>query len=136
MRKLNAYREDAFAFYKKVVAAKRNTADDPTYKARLTGMEGILHPLFHNYDNRFSGNKLEMLMPHRLTGSQRADLLKLYAYTNSILQKLKIRLTTIDLNKVLNTCQCCTIGEVSSFDHLVPKDEFPEFAVNPKNLFP
>jgi 5-methylcytosine-specific restriction endonuclease McrA len=136
MRKLIPYIGNAFAFYKDVISGKKNTVHDPTFKDRLNGMEGIIQPLFQTYDDRFAGNNLEILHAHPLTASQRADLLKLYSYKSSRLQKLKIQLTTMELNKALNTCQCCTIGEVGSFDHLVPKEEFPEFSVNPKNLFP
>src|SRR5687768_17603534 len=112
MRKLTPYPGNSFTFYKDVIAAKKNTVDDPTYKARLNGMDGIIQPLFQSYDNRFAGNDLETLAAHALTTAQRVDLLKLYSYKSSILQKLKIQLTTLQLNKVLNTCQCCTIGEV------------------------
>lgn len=136
MRNLTVYSGNAFDFHKTIVASKRNTADDPTYKERLSGLDEIVQPLFQAYDERFNTNELELLTAHPLTDDQRNDLLKLYSYKSARLQKLKVQLTTLEFNKVLNTCQCCTIGEVSSLDHLVPKGEFPEFAVNPKNLFP
>lgn len=136
MKKLRVYPGNAFGFYREVVASKRNSADDPTYRQRLNDLEGIVQPLFQTYDDRFLANELQSLAAHALTPAQRADLLRLYAYKNSVFQKLKIQLTTLELNQVLNICQCCTIGEVGSFDHLVPKDEFPEFSANPKNLFP
>jgi hypothetical protein len=136
MRKLIPFNGNSFSFYKDVVASKRNSANDPNYKTRLGSMEALVEPLFQNYENRFADNRLELLMAQTLTNTQKADLLRLYSYGSSILQKLKIKLTTIGVNKVLNTCQCCTIGEVGSFDHMVPQEEFPEFSVNPKNLFP
>lgn len=136
MRKLIAYTDSAFSFFKKVVSSKKNTSADPTYKERLVAMEGTLQPLFENYDNNFAINDLETLNAYAFTEGQREDLLKLYSYKSAIMQKLKIQLTTLELNQVLNTCQCCTIGEVGTFDHMAPKDEFPEFCVNPKNLFP
>ena len=136
MRKLNVYSEDAFTFYKAMVSSKRNKASDPAYKQRMEVIEESIEQLYDIYNDSFAGNDLQSLQPHTFTDNQRSDLLKLYSYRNTNLQKLKIKLTTIEFNKVLNTCQCCTIGEVGSFDHIVPKEEFPEFSVNPKNLFP
>ncbi|WP_269222496.1 HNH endonuclease [Flavobacterium sp. IMCC34518] len=76
------------------------------------------------------------MIPSISNAQQTTDLLNLYSYSNSIISKLKIKLTTSEFNRVENTCQNCTIGEVSSFDHFLPKDEFPEFSVHPKNLIP
>jgi hypothetical protein len=73
---------------------------------------------------------------HGYTGNDKADLLKLYKYKSKLIQKLKKNVTTTATNRIISTCQNCTINEINSFDHIVPKDEFPEFAVNPKNLFP
>jgi hypothetical protein len=66
----------------------------------------------------------------------KADLLGLYGYRNKVLQELKRTVTTREVHRLISTCQNCTIGEINSFDHAVPKEEFPEFSVHPRNLFP
>lgn len=136
MRKLKPYDEDAFNFYKEVVSSKNTTEKDPTYKARLSSLEGNIEALYKNYDTFFDSNVLQQLVQYGYAGSSKEDLHKLYNYRSKIFQELKVKLTTTETKRIISTCQNCTIGEVSSFDHVVPKDEFAEFVVNPKNLFP
>ena len=44
--------------------------------------------------------------------------------------------TTVLDNRASTVCQYCTINSENTLDHIVPKTEFAEFAVNPKNLLP
>ena len=136
MRKLKPYDEDAFEFYKKVVGKKNTTDKYPTYKVRLSSLEENIEVLYKNYDELFESNTLQELVEHGYSGNEKDDLHKLYSYRSNIFQELKVKLTTTETKRIISTCQNCTIGEVSSFDHVVPKDEFAEFVVNPKNLFP
>ncbi|SIQ99575.1 hypothetical protein [Pontibacter lucknowensis] len=136
MRKLNFYNEDAFDFYEDVIKSKRNSKDDLDYKQRLTSHNETIKLLYSNYDKNFSSNSLQLLSRHGFVGSDKDDLHRLYSYKAKKFQNLKIKLTTTDSNKKISTCQNCTISEVNSFDHFVPQEEFAEFVVNPKNLFP
>src|SRR5699024_1602345 len=136
MRKLNPYNKGSFEFYKEVVDSKRNSAQDPDYKERLENHEEAVEGSFENYDEGFANDDLISLVNHGFANGDKDDLLRLYSYKNKKIQELKIAVTTTERNRLLNTCQNCTIGEVNSFDHFVSKDEFPEFAVQPKNLFP
>lgn len=136
MRNLSVYMEDAFDFYKKVVDSKNTTKKDPNYKSRLALMLNTIEEYYRDYDSEFKNDSLPSLIAASHTLEEREDLLSLYSYGSNIMQKLKIRLTTTDFNRVINACQNCTIGEVNSFDHVVPKEEFAEFTVHPKNLFP
>lgn len=36
----------------------------------------------------------------------------------------------------MDTCQYCTLNSVNTLDHIIPKENYPEYAVHPKNLFP
>ncbi|CAA0243949.1 HNH endonuclease [Tenacibaculum maritimum] len=137
MRKLNPHNNDSFEFYKEVVASKRNSDKDPDYKDRIEAHENTISDQFDNYDDSFfDADNLISLVHHGFTGQDKADLIKLYSYKSKKMQELKIAVTTTERNRLLNTCQNCTIGEVNSFDHFVNKEEFPEFSVHPKNLFP
>ncbi len=136
MRKLNPHNDDSFEFYKGVVASKRNSAQDPDYKERLENHEDTVEKQFEVYDESFDDDDLVGLVNHGFANGDKDDLLRLYSYKNKKIQELKIAVTTTERNRLLSTCQNCTISEVNSFDHFVNKDEFPEFAVHPKNLFP
>ncbi len=92
--------------------------------------------LYGNYEKAHSTNNHISLLPNGFVNQDKLDLLKLYSPSNLRLVKLKNRVTTVLDNRAMNTCQYCTIAPVGSLDHIVPKDEFPEFSVNPKNLLP
>ena len=119
-------------FHKAVIAKKR----DSTLRSRLTAIDAIIAQDFAVYENRFLNNNLESLVATVHSDETKADLLSLYSYKNSLITSIKNEVTTTVTNRKIATCQNCTIGEGSSLDHLVPKEEFNSFAVNPLNLFP
>ena len=136
MRNLDMYNEDAFDFYLEVFSKKQNSKIDPEYKKRLKLLEGNMKPLYQAYDACVLGNTLTALRANGYTGQEKTDLLKMYSFNSSTMRKLLTKLTTTSNKRKIAFCQNCSVGEVGSFDHFVPKDEFPEFSVNPKNLFP
>ncbi|MET4082959.1 hypothetical protein ABIB40_002926 [Pedobacter sp. UYP30] len=135
MINVDSYNKNAFEFYKKVCQKKRNPDVDPNYKNRLLELDVNIGQFFDNYDLAFSGNLLENLNPYGYVNPNADDLCKLYKYSSATLQKLKTIVTTTKNGRKVQ-CQNCTMNEVNSLDHLLPKEKFPEFAVNPKNLFP
>lgn len=136
MKNIAPYNENTFDFHKKVISKKRNPNADPNYKTMVSSHNDTIQESFNNYDEKFIENKLEEIQSIGYMGVDKERLLKLYSYKAQIFQKLKIKMTTRTNNIIDNTCQNCTISEVNSFDHILPKDEFCEFVVNPKNLFP
>lgn len=136
MKNLNTHIEPAIDFFDNVLAAKNRTENDPTYNARVTLLRPNIVATYTLYDDAFAADNLIAMLAHGHIAVPKDDLLKMYAYKNKTFQKLKTAITTTARNRIINTCQNCTINEINSFDHLLPKDEFPEFAVNPKNLFP
>ena len=136
MKNLNAHIEPAIDFFDNVLAAKNRTENDPNYNARITLLRSNILATYTAYDDSFATDNLISMAAHGYIAPAKDDLLKMYAYKNKPFQKLKTAITTTAKNRIINTCQNCTINEINSFDHLLPKDEFPEFAVNPKNLFP
>lgn len=136
MKNLVPYSENTFEFHKEVLKSKNKTKKDPTYKNRVESLNDMVQNQFLVFDNSFIGNNLEDIICHGHTEDEKKDLLKLYSYKNSVIKQLKIDLTTTETKRIINTCPNCTISEINSFDHYLPKDEYPEFIVNPKNLFP
>lgn len=136
MKNLNPYELVSIDFYDELVRTKKNTKLNPNYKDRLANYRVNIGTNFVQYDSNYNDKTLTVMTPNGCNAEKTKDLLSLYSYSNSVISKLKIKLTTTEFNRVENTCQNCTIGEVSSFDHFLPKDEFPEFSVHPKNLIP
>ena len=135
MRNLDPYDGNCFEFYKSVVEKKRNPRDDPDYKTRMHSIEADIQNLYRIYNEAFDDTSLENIQPAQLNDDVISDLGRLYRYRDEKIKWLKKVLTT-ENGRVFNTCQNCTIGEVGSFDHILPKSEFVEFNVHPKNLFP
>lgn len=136
MRNLNHSEKDCLDFHKAVVRSKNITKLDPTLKNRLLSLENDIELLYNNYKRNFDSNCLENSVSNSFPESNKKDLLSLYNYKSKLIQELKTEITTTETNRIINTCQNCTLSEINSFDHILPKEEFSEFVVNPLNLFP
>jgi hypothetical protein len=136
MKNINAHLDPTIDFFDNVLAAKNKTENDPNYDARVKLLRPNILATYAIYDESFAADNLVAMGAHGYFATPKDDLLKMYKYKNKPFQKLKTAITTTARKRIINTCQNCTINEINSFDHLLPKDEFPEFAVNPKNLFP
>lgn len=137
MIKLNYYIEDAFAFYQSIVKACRARKGRPNFREEMQALHVSQKACYATYDYHFSANTLQELVVARDTSEKWKDLQSLYDYRSKRIEKLRIALMKHpDNGRLLNTCQNCTINEVDTMDHFVPQEEFPEFAVHPKNLFP
>ena len=136
MRNLKPTSKESFDFHKKVIEKKSIKSGDLTYKNRLTSLNSKIESLYQLYQENFNKNSLEKLIAYNYTGKDKEDLISLYRYNAKFFQDLKVEVTTTADKRAILTCQNCTIGAVTSFDHVLPKDEFCEFVVNPLNLFP
>jgi 5-methylcytosine-specific restriction endonuclease McrA len=136
MRNLNSFMGNTSDFLDEIVASKRNSSEDPNYKFRLSALVPNIKLHYSDFDLAFNHNNYISLTPNGYVNQEKDDLLKLYTPNNSRLVKLKNSITTVLDNRAMNTCQYCTLAPIGSLDHIIPKDEFPEFSVNPKNLLP
>ncbi|OCB73176.1 hypothetical protein B0A79_15350 [Flavobacterium piscis] len=136
MRNLDNTTINSFDFHKLIVDSKKATKLDPDFKTRLVALENEVEELYNIYKINFDSNSLEKTVANSYPDNHKNDLLKLYNYKSKLIQALKIEITTTSTHRILNTCQNCTLSEINSFDHILPKEEFSEFVVNPLNLFP
>lgn len=136
MKNITPYKGNCIDFYRSIVKTKRNSKENPDYKTLLSSLDAKIKSQYDTFDTKFSANLLEDLTPHVFSGDEKSALLKLYAYKSKVISKFKVDITTDASKRIISTCQNCTIGEINSFDHFIPKKEFAEFVINPKNLFP
>lgn len=137
MINLNAYGDDSFVFYSAIVEGCKARKNRPDFKQELRSLNDQQKACFVEYDEQFEAKNLQTLTPVTYSQEERNDLRSLYNYQKKKIEKLRLLLTQHPITKrQLNTCQNCTINEVDTLDHLVPKEEFAEFSVHPKNLFP
>lgn len=138
MLKIRPYGEDSFSFYDEIVHSKRNTINKPKLNDELKAISDTQSSCFESYDEAFNSNSLAFIRAAAYDESDKINLKTLYSYRNKKIQVLKDLLTRHPLHteRILNTCQNCTINEADTMDHVLGQTEFPEFAVHPKNLFP
>lgn len=139
MINLNPLQDPSVGFLNEVVSSKKKKKNEtpPFYKDRIIALSQIILPSYQAYDAAFLQNTL-----HRVTASmtftsnQKNDLLNLYNYGSKPFIKLKNKIISRPNNHEVHTCQYCTISSINTLDHIMPKENYPEFVVHPKNLFP
>lgn len=136
MKNLNVFNGNTHDFLDDVVNSKKNTQDDPNYKERLAILTPDVKLCFITFDIVNNANNHISLVPHGYVTPDKDDLLKLYNPKAKKLVTFKNTSTTVLDNRASTVCQYCTINSANTLDHIVPKTEFAEFAINPKNLFP
>lgn len=124
MKNLNHYTGNCLDFHKKTVDSKHNTQEFPDYKEKIQNLEDRINERFCIYDELFIINSLEIINDSPFTNDEKVNLLKLYSYKSKIIQTLKRDITTTASHRIINTCPNCTISEINSFDHYVPKSNF------------
>ena len=133
MINFNHYDGDAFELYKNAVKAKT----DKVGKESLTRIEDDVEAEYEIYKNAFTLKKVHTLLPStKFTDCNRKLLLGLYGSQKKIVKDVR---RWIDLhNKRTYLCKCpyCTISPAGTTEHFLPKEKYPEFAVNALNLLP
>ncbi|MBE7646698.1 HNH endonuclease [Tenacibaculum finnmarkense] len=133
MKNIKCYQGDALSFHKKIVDDSLNKGK---IKDNLIKKKLLISSKFVYYKKKFDNNNLFTISAHGFIGKDKKHLLSLYSSKRKPIIELKKELTTNELNQRINDCPNCTIEKVSSLDHYIPKDEFPEYSVNPLNLIP
>lgn len=133
MKNIKCYPKDALTFHKNLVSDSLNKG---VAKVNLLKNEHTITQCYVDYKDKLDNNNLYNISAHGFDGEDKANLLKLYSSQRKPIIELKKELTTNEFNQRINICPNCTIEKVASLDHYIPKDEFPEFSVNPINLVP
>ncbi|EMB8480640.1 HNH endonuclease [Providencia rettgeri] len=133
MIKLTPYSKSSLEFLNDVLNSKK----DRGYKDRVERIKPELIPCYTRYDQLFSNKDLNSIVtPHGFNEIDSNDLLKLYKYSLKAFINLKNAILTLPDERSIDTCQYCTLNTVNTLDHIIPKDDFPEYSIHPKNLFP
>lgn len=139
MRKWKPYGADSWAFHEFVVDSKYNT--NPA-KATALKYQSDLWQRFAEYNYLFPDNDLASLTTVVFdTDPKNNKRIKehfhdLYKYDSNPFQFLKNELTTTSTGVEITTCPLCRLDLISSLDHIVPRQAFPEFSTHPYNLIP
>jgi len=105
-------------------------------KDNLVKLHPQIRQTYNSFEKLFLANQLYLLKPDELLVESEPDLKTLYKYQSSVIKVLREDIRNLQVKTIISTCQNCTIDSASTLDHILPKAKFPEFIVNPKNLFP
>lgn len=136
MKNLNVFNGNTHDFLDDIISSKNYSPKDPTYKQRVNVLVPNVKLCYNSYDIAHNRNNHISLLPHGYTNPNKEDLIKLYNPKSKKLVDFKNDTTTILDNRASTVCQYCTINSANTLDHIIPKSDFSEFAVNPKNLLP
>ncbi|SIT13307.1 hypothetical protein SAMN05421786_106130 [Chryseobacterium ureilyticum] len=132
MKNLKSFDANCFDVYKEAVERK----EEGTAKEILSSVKPMIGLLYFEYSTKFDNNEIYNLTPYGFSGERKDCLINLYQYKSAIIKKLKKKILDSQIITINATCQYCTLNSVNSLDHFIPKGDFPEFSVNPLNLFP
>lgn len=132
MKNLNPYRKNCFDIHKKAISKK----EDEQLRQRLSRLDDIIEKQFEHYSEKFETNKLGEVSAEKEIAASKNDLLTLYSYQSSVIRAVRQEIEDLQLKTIINTCQNCTVTPISTMDHVLPQSKFPEYVVNPRNLFP
>lgn len=132
MKNLLPYRGDCFKVHQKAVDRKHQGE----LKERLLKLNPIVEAEFKVFLDKFKDNNLISLVPNASLSLSKEDLLSLYNYQSSVIIAVRESIRKLQIRTIISTCQNCTIDSANTLDHILPQSNFPEFVVNPKNLFP
>ena len=124
--------KDAFEVYKEAV--ERKTAENE--KKELLSIEKPMGDCYTNYDRHYGRNDLECLPKARVGDAHKDVLLGLYGSQTKLVKDFRKRYFEINPQTYNNLCPYCVINSSNTTEHILPKDTYPEYAVNVKNLIP
>lgn len=124
---------DSFSEYKAAVDRKN---DDSIEKNELLSIEKPMEDCYINYKQHFDSNNLENLNAARVGQQHKDTLLGLYSSNAAIVKNFRKRYFAQNPQTYNNLCPYCTLSEANTTEHILPKEKYPEYAVDTLNLIP
>lgn len=103
------------------------------YKGRLNSVRAAVKKRYDEYETH--SDQLEKIDRSQISGVNADALIKCYTSKTVEISTLRDELLHPNIDD-FDACPFCGIGEPTTLDHYLPKEEFPEFAVLAKNLIP
>lgn len=132
MKHLNPYPHVSKTVYHTAIDRK----EEENLKNRLTSIEPLIYDQYDVYDGHFNADTLTSLQPNLAFAPNKADIQSLYDYNSKTMREVRKEIENSQPTSLRYTCQYCTLTRNESFDHYLPKEEFPEYAVHTNNLIP
>ena len=116
-----------------------STVNDVTLKANLNTCVDIIENAENDFDIRFPLNTIHEIVRNKVVNTPVGKKEMKTVYDYRMLKKEKPRKKYYD--KILfsapyGICPLCSVREVDTLDHYLPKSKYPIYAVTPINLIP
>lgn len=124
--------KDSFEVYKEAVERK----DEGPVKTELKGIEQQMDDCYKNYHRHFGLNEIEFIPQSKVGVDHRNALLSLYGSQTKLIKNFRKRFFEINPQTYNDLCPYCVISESNTTEHILPKEKYPEYAVDVLNLIP
>ncbi|MGL5920995.1 MAG: HNH endonuclease, partial [Bacteroidales bacterium] len=91
---------------------------------------------YDEYKSHHTANTLEAHSPSAVVNDKKDLLLSLYDSKTKVIKKFREEYFRINRGTYNNLCPYCVISESNTTEHILPKEMFPEYAINVLNLIP
>ncbi len=123
--------KDPFDVYKKTVDRKKGTD-----KLALKAIENDMNTCYDEYKSHHIANTLEAHSPSAVVNNKKDLLLSLYGSKTKVIKDFRLEYFRINRSTYNNLCPYCVISESNTTEHILPKEKYPEYAINVLNLIP
>lgn len=128
----NGQPKSSFQLYQEAV----NRAND-SKKNHLNGIQSTVKDCYNEYESEFSKSGIHTLTQHGISEPSSTMLRSLYSSQSALIKRLRRFFNTELPNRLYrNTCPYCTGSGTSTIEHILPKEDYPEYAINTLNLIP
>lgn len=127
------YDGDPFILYKDAVDRKRDVAD----KLKLQNIEEKVRLSYDSYQAAFIDKNVHALNKDNSYSLDEKGLLKkLYSSNHKVVRDIRSWIDNHNKRTYLRKCPYCTLSRANTTEHILPKDDYPEYAIDALNLLP
>lgn len=123
---------------KELFQACVNTVNNAQDRAELSACMSHLVINESEFDTKFKANEIYQIKPNKIVygNIDKATMKQVYDYRMVQCEDGKVYYNKIFDSAADGICPLCSVREVDTLDHYLPKMKFPVFAVTPINLIP
>lgn len=133
MINFNPYDGNSFELYRGAVERKNNGLD----KDSLLCIEEKVCKSYETYQAAFNDRCVHLLDKDDSYDANEKQLLKdLYGSKAKVVKDIRAWIDAHNKRTYLRKCPYCTLSRANTTEHILPKDDYPEYAINALNLLP
>lgn len=128
----NGHPKSPFQLYQEAV-----DRTDDLKKNHLNGIQSTIRGCFDEYESEFNHSNIHTITRRGISEPSASMLRSLYSSQAALIKRLRKYFNTQLPNRIYrNTCPYCTGCGTNTIEHILPKEDYPEYAINTLNLIP